>query len=137
MEYTIRPLKENDYDEILLKWWEDWGWVAPTRDFLPQNGAGGFIVYDNDIPICAGFLYVTNSQVSWVDWIISNKDFRGHLQRKEALKLLITKLSSMSEKLGNKYIYALLKHQSLIKVYEEVGYIQGDSYTKEMIKILK
>jgi hypothetical protein len=33
-------------------------------------------------------------------------------------------------------VYALIKNQSLIKMYEELGYIKGDSYTSEMIKVL-
>ncbi len=37
---------------------------------------------------------------------------------------------------GSKYSYALIKNESLIGTYEELGYIKGDSYTGEMIKVL-
>jgi hypothetical protein len=73
MDLEIRTLNSNDYDDILLKWWKDWGWDAPLKDFLPDNGTGGLIVYDGDTPICAGFVYVTNSSAAWVDWIVSSK----------------------------------------------------------------
>jgi hypothetical protein len=53
---SIRPLKENDYDDTLVGWWSDWGWTAPMRDFLPQNGKGGLMVMDGDTPVCAGFI---------------------------------------------------------------------------------
>ena len=76
MELTIRGLNENDYQEILIGWWAQWNWTAPAKDFLPDNGKGGIIVYDGDIPICAGFIYMTNSSVAWVDWIVSNKEYR-------------------------------------------------------------
>ena len=76
MDFNIRPLNSNDYDNILLGWWKDWGWVAPPKDFLPQNGEGGIIILDGDVPICAGFLYASNSNLCWVDWIISNKQYR-------------------------------------------------------------
>lgn len=134
MELTIRQLNENDYQDILVCWWKDWGWIAPEKDFLPDDGKGGYIVYDGDIPVCAGFIYVTNSRVAWVDWIISNKEYRE--KRREAITMLIDALTNLSKMSGSKYAYALIKNDSLIKTYESLGYIKGDSYTSEMIKIL-
>jgi hypothetical protein len=136
MELTIRQLNENDYQDILVNWWESWGWSAPEKDFLPDNGQGGYIVYDQEIPICAGFIYVTNSRVAWVDWIISNKDYREKEKRREAIKKLIDSLTNISKMSGSKYAYALIKNKSLIKTYEDLGYTRGDSYTSEMIKLL-
>jgi hypothetical protein len=136
MELTIRQLNENDYQDILVDWWKQWGWTAPEKDFLPDDGMGGYIVYDEEIPICAGFIYVTNSRVAWVDWIISNKEYREKTKRKEAIKMLIDSLTNISRMSGSKYAYALIKNNSLIKTYEELGYIKGDSYNSEMIKLL-
>jgi hypothetical protein len=136
MELYIRELNETDYDDILVGWWEQWGWKPPQKDFLPNDGMGGFIVYDQDVPVCAGFMYLTNSTVSWVDWIISNKEYTKKPQRKDAIKLLVSSLTDICKFTGSKYIYALIKNQSLISTYEELGYIKGDSYTSEMIKKL-
>jgi hypothetical protein len=134
MKLTIRQLNENDYQETLVKWWEDWGWTAPEKDFLPDDGKGGYIVYDEDIPVCAGFIYITNSRVAWVDWIISNKEYKE--KRREAITMLIDTLTNLSKMSGSKYAYALIKNESLIKTYESLGYVKGDSYTSEMIKLL-
>jgi hypothetical protein len=134
MELTIRQLNDNDYQDILVDWWKQWGWTAPEKDFLPDNGMGGYIVYDADIPVCAGFVYVTNSRVAWVDWIISNKEYKG--KRREAITMLVDTLTNLSRMSGSKYAYALIKNDSLIKTYESLGYVKGDSYTSEMIKLL-
>jgi len=134
--FKIHSLTESDYDNILTKWWADWGWEAPLKDFLPLDGTCGLIVYDNDTPVCAGFLYVTNSKVCWVDWIISSKKYTDREKRKQALTLLVGALTDMCKRTGSKYCYALIKHPSLINTYKELGYSQGDSYTSEMIKIL-
>ena len=136
MELTIQRLTESDYDNILVGWWNDWKWTPPQQDFLPDNGTGGFIVYDGDIPVCAGFVYVTNSSVAWVEWVISNRNYTDREGRKLALRLLIQSLTNISINSGSKYIYTLIKNQSLMKVYEEIGYIKGDSSATEMIKIL-
>ena len=136
MKLEVRLLNENDYDEILVKWWKDWKWEAPLKDFLPNNGTGGIIVFDGEEPVCAGFVYLTNSKAAWVDWIISSKTYKKRPNRKEAIRLLVASLTKMSEELGAKYLYALIKHKGLIKIYEDSGYIQGDSYSTEMIKKL-
>ena len=135
-ELQIRRLQDTDYDEILTKWWADWKWEPPKRNFLPDNGTGGLIVYDGDEPVCAGFMYVTNSDVYWVDWIISSRTYNKKPQRKNAIKLLIESMTQLCDKVGAKYVYALIKHQSLTGVYEELGYKKGDSYNYEMIKFL-
>ena len=136
MIFNLRPLKYEDYDKVLVGWWKDWDWTPPTRDFLPDDGKGGLILFEKNIPVCAGFIYNTNSKVVWVDWIISNKEYKDKEKRKKALELLIASLTNIAKDIGGKYTYALIKHPSLTKVYEEVGYIKGDSYNSEMIKSL-
>ena len=79
---------------------------------------------------------MTNSKVAWVDWIISNKKYIDKPKRKSSLILLIDTLTNAAKNAGNKFTYALIKHDGLIKTYEKLGYTQGDSYTKEMIKLL-
>ena len=136
MELYVKELNETDYEDILVGWWKQWGWEPPQKDFLPNNGKGGIMVYEGDTPICAGYMYITNSKVSWVDWIISNKEYTNKPQRRDAIKLLVSTLTEICRTTGSKYVYALIKNQSLIKTYNELGYIEGDSYTSEMIKAL-
>ncbi len=133
--FNVRQLNDADYD-TLVGWWKDWGWEPPTREFLPDDGTGGIMVLDGETPVCAGFVYATNSAVAWVDWIISNKEYRKKPERSSALKVLIESLTNISKASGSKYAYALIKHPRLMVLYEEAGYIKGDSYTSEMIKAL-
>lgn len=136
MNLNVRALQENDYDNILVQWWKDWRWTPPSKEFLPENGKGGYIVYDDEIPVCAGFMYLTNSKAVWCDWIISNFKYKDKQKRKEAILLLIATINNIAKGLDKKYIYALLKNQPLINLYKELGYVEGNSYTHEMIKIL-
>jgi hypothetical protein len=133
---SVRVLNETDYEEILTKWWKDWNWDAPSKDFLPDNGKGGVIVFDGDIPVCAGFMYATNSKAAWIDWIISSKEYRVKPNRKVAISLLIEVLTEAAKDAGFTYCYALIKSKPLIETYKQHGYLQGDSYTSEMIKKL-
>tara|TARA_R110000796_G_scaffold186460_1_gene303367 strand:- start:10747 stop:11148 length:402 start_codon:yes stop_codon:yes gene_type:complete len=133
MTLNIKPLSDNDYDDILCKWWKDWKWTAPAKDFLPDMG---YMVYYNDKPICAGYMYVTNSNVVLLEWIISSFEFKDRKIRKEAIFMLIQTITLLSANLGKKYVYSLLKSKSLIDIYQEIGYLKGDSNTQEMIKKL-
>jgi|TARA_B110000285_G_C15139075_1_gene629382 hypothetical protein len=135
MEFDIRKLNPTDYDNTLVGWWKDWGWDAPAKDFLPDDGEGGLLVLDQDIPVCAGFIYITNSKVAWVDWIISNKNYKKK-NKHEAVKLLVDRLTGLCKKSGSKYAYALIKHKGLVETYTELGYTKADNYTQEMIKAL-
>tara|TARA_R100001460_G_scaffold9049_4_gene22136 strand:+ start:17333 stop:17743 length:411 start_codon:yes stop_codon:yes gene_type:complete len=136
MEFDIRKLNSTDYDEVLVGWWKDWGWEPPAKDFLPDDGEGGFLVLDEDIPVCAGFIYVTNSKVAWVDWIISNKNYDSKKKKHSAVILLVDTLTNLAKNSGKKYSYALIKHKGLMGTYEKLGYIKADNYTQEMIKVL-
>lgn len=134
MNLTVRPLKSGDYEEILTNWWNDWNWTSPQKDFLPDDGKGGLIVLEDNVPVCAGFVYVTNSKVCWVDWIISSKERSEN--RKQAIDFLIECLTNVARNSGAKYVYALIKNNSLIKTYENQGYVKADNYNQEMIKVL-
>jgi hypothetical protein len=136
MALIVQPLNENDYDSVLVGWWNAWGWTPPKKDFLPDDGKGGIMVYDGEEPICAGFIYTTNSKVAWVDWIISSKEYRKKPERSEAIKLLVSTLTNICRNTGHKYTYALIKHPSLVETYKEIGYMKGDGYIGELIKVL-
>jgi len=135
MEFDIRKLTPSDYDNTLVDWWKEWGWEAPAKDFLPDDGEGGLMVLDNDVPVCAGFIYITNSKVSWVDWIISNKNYKNK-NKHQAVRLLVDRLTELCKKSGSKYAYALIKHEGLVETYKDLGYTKADNYTQEMIKVL-
>jgi hypothetical protein len=136
MIFDIRPLNSEDYDTILVDWWKDWGWTPPPKDFLPDNGKGGMMILDGEIPVCAGFIYMTNSDVYLLEFMVSNKKYRKKPHRKNAMGLLIETLTNISKNQGAKYCYSLLKHKSLMGTFESLGYVKGDSNTFEMIKNL-
>ena len=136
MKLNIEPLQEGDYENILYQWWKDWRWSPPSKEFLPDNGMGGFMVYDDGVPVCAGFMYLTNSKAVWCDWIISNFKYKNRQGRKEAIELLISTIANLAKELDNKFVYALIKNKPLIDTYKKVGFEEGSCYTSEMIKKL-
>lgn len=133
--FNIRILQEQDYSE-LETWWRFW-WKNgyPTQSMLPQNGTCGLMVSKNNINICAGFLYLTNSEMCMIEFIVSNHTYRDN-DRAEALEFLIFHLGNMAKEQGCKIAYTSVKHNALIKNYKNSGWIEGSKNTIEMVKIL-
>lgn len=128
-----RLLNDTDYD-ILVEWWKGWpSWknAVPPKDMLPQNGQGGVMVYKDDTNICAGFLYTTNSKIAWLEFIISNPQYRGE-HRKEAIKTTIDTLCYMAKELGFGAVFTSVKHPSLIKYFKDYGFTIDSHSSYEM-----
>lgn len=132
MDFQVRGLVEEDYDNLLVKWWESWGWPAPPRDFLPENGTGGLMVHKDGVDICAGFIYTTNSKVALTEFVISDRDYKDD-DRGEAIQFLIDCILVMVQDMGYKYAHVILKNKSLLNKYKTSGYIVSDDNVIEMI----
>ena len=135
MELSIRKIEESDWDTLTNLWnmWPEWKDKFPTKDLLPENGTGGYIVEKGSEAIVAGFLYTTNSKVGWVEWIVSNKDYRGK-DRKDALKLLISGIEHVAKASGYGIILSIARNKGLIHTFKELNYTVDDSPSFEVVK---
>lgn len=93
------------------------------------------MVSSNGADVCAGFVYMTNSKVAWIEFIVSNFHYREK-DRKEAIEFLINSLLEVCKQKGLLYAFSTLKSPSLIGMYENCGFQKGSTNTTEMIKIL-
>ena len=135
MDFSIRKLNPSDYDDLLVVWWKDWGFTPPDREVLPDNAKSGLIVFDNTKPVCAGFIYLTNSKVVLIEWIISNKKYNNKRKKVKALNFLLDALILTCSKLKIKYIKADNESKSLTKAFEKKGFKKGDVLTHLIKKI--
>lgn len=128
----IKQLNDWDYP-LLCIWWEYWKWTPPVREFLPEDGTGGFMIYsDDDTPVCAGFMYLTNSKVAWTEFIVSNPYYRGK-DRNVLIKQLIMHLTEQCRELGYEFAYTSTKHSALINKFESVGFTKGTVGSTELV----
>jgi hypothetical protein len=132
MELKVRALEETDW-ETLSFWWKQWRWPEITKEMLPMTGCGGLMVYNDDTPIAAGFLYLSNSKVAWLDWIISNPDYKES-NRKDALELLIVSLEEVAKQQDYSIIISIARHKGLINTHRKLGYTIDDTPSYEISK---
>ena len=135
MKFNIRLLNESDYDTTLTKWWQDWRGKIPPKDSLPNNGVGGFMVSKEDVNICAGFAYFTNSGIAFCEFVVSDFYYRED-DRQEAIEFLISSIDESCKQAGYKYMWMSGFNKNLVKRYKNCGYIQTQTDCVEMIKKL-
>ena len=134
MKLKVRELKESDW-ETLCSWWKWWRWPEVSKDLLPANGTGGLIIYKENIPIVAGFLYLTNSKTAIFDWVISNPEYKEK-DRSLAIKLLIDSCEQLAKINGYNIIFTFTRNKSLISIHEELGYTIDSKPSYEITKII-
>jgi len=128
-------LKDSDWN-TLVEWWSAWPeWTAPSKDFLPDNGKGGFIVEKQGEPIVAGFLYITNSKAALLEWIVSNPKYRED-DRGAAIELLIKGAESVCKKQGIKYVFSIGRTKQLINTHKKLGYTVDEKPSHEIVKTI-
>jgi len=133
MELKARQLKDSDW-ETLTAWWDSWpDWVSPSKDFLPDNGAGGLMIQKNNKPIVAGFLYFTNSKSVLLEWIISDPNYK-ETDRQEAVELLIKTAEKVCKDAGKKYMFSIGRNKNLIKLHEKTGWNVDKKASYEIVK---
>lgn len=135
MQLNIRQLNTKDYS-TLKKWWDKWKeWTAPSQEFLPDNGTGGFIVEKGNEPIVAGFVYLTNSKAALLEWIVSDPDYRES-DREEAIEMLINESEHVCKKLGYKYIFTIGRNKNLIDTHKKLKWNVDSKPSHEIVKII-
>ena len=129
----LRKLIDQDWG-TLCEWWDAWPkWVNPPKSFLPDNGKGGFMVEKDNKPICAGFIYLTNSDAVLLEWIVSDPNYRES-DRKQALELLITGAEEACKIIGKKHMFSIGRNKHLINTHEKLGWTVDTSPSHELIK---
>jgi hypothetical protein len=130
--FKSRLLEESDYPQ-LVEWWKWHRFSPPLQEMLPDNGTCGIMLSKDGINICTGFIYFTNSKMCWIEFIVSNPDYRES-DRKECLELLINSLCNLAGNYGFKVAYTNLKNASLIDRFTDCEFVKGSVNTTEMIR---
>ena len=133
-ELKVRNLVEEDYD-IICKWWKWWRWPMMPKSALPDNGKFGFMVEKNNIPIVSGFLYLSNSQMAMLEWVVSNPQYRDE-DRKEAIELLINTVEEACINMDFKHLITIGRNKHLIETHKKLGWTVDKKPSYEIIKNL-
>ena len=132
---VFRPLVKEDYD-IICDWWKKWEWPVIGKDFLPQDGLGGFMVEKNKKPIVAGFVFLTNSKGAWFDPIVSDPDYRED-DRDSAVEQLIDGVQQFCINMGVRCIFHIGRNKGLMNKFNKLGWHVDKTPSYEIVKVIQ
>lgn len=122
---------EEDFKEF-TKWWEFWRWkdrVDPQ--VFPDIG---FVIEKDGLNLCAGWLYVTNSLVAFLGFIVANP-YAPRKDVDEGLDFLIECLSQRALKEGKRLVMTTVNSPSLAKRLGKLGYVESGANLKQFIRL--
>ena len=123
MKLATRLYTAKDYD-ILTTWWNAHGSYPPKPQHL---SATGLIVEAGGNPVCAGFLYKTDSKICVFEFVVSDPNAEKEI-RDACLILLIEEIKTLASQeyeliyssvRGSKYIQRLLEGNFIIADREQ------------------
>lgn len=120
--YTVSMVNDALY-EIICVWWQAHRWQVLPRSMLPSNGV---VISVDGVPAVAGFLYLTDSKISWLEWIVGNPEMSPFVRR-PAIKKLLEVMTQLSDSLGYRVMFSSLSHRGLMTLYEEAGFEKTDT----------
>lgn len=113
--------KEKHYPLMLL-WWDERKFPATPIPLLPRTGV---VIEKKGTPICAGFVYYTDSGFAMVDHLVADKRaFKA--DRDEAVDLVIDTLVKLAKENGFLVVSAATNLPHLKERYEEHGFKGAD-----------
>lgn len=128
---TIGAFTPADYP-MVAKWWKAHGWPVLPLEALPEGG--GVIAYEGTTPLCAAWLYKTNSSISWMEWFISNPDAPKRC-RSLGLDAVIAELDTRAKAQGFKIIHTSMRHPGLIRRMKSHGFIVVDEGMTNLARV--
>ena len=113
-----------DY-ETLCMWWKQHEWLPVPVQCLPMTG---FIVDG----LAAGFLYKTDSNIAWLEWVVANKESDKE-ERSKAIDLVVDELILRAKELGYTRIFTSTNNPKLEARYHKHGFGSFDKNVTQMI----
>lgn len=113
---------------------KDWYGERGLKDFYEILPKTGFICYDdNNIPLSAGFYYLTNSSVIWLGWFVTNPK-ADYVLRRRGLDLIIDEIIKVGKESNYKFIFGESNNEALCKIYKRNNFLVGDKNSTQYIR---
>lgn len=121
--------KEQDFP-VFDEWWKKRGWIM-NPEVLPVGT--GFVVENNGVPIAAGWVYLTNSPLAWLEYVVTNPE-AGIKERGRCVDLLLSGIIARIKEAGSfKAVFTSLCSRGLMKAYERAGFTKADTGMTNMV----
>ena len=122
-ELKIRKIEIQDY-KYINKWWVDQGFKPVSLEVLPMKGLGGLII-EKEKPIAVAYLYLTNSNMGYIDNLISDPKYVSK-DRFDVIAKLMVACEKMAKDTGCLETWAMSNINGILSRCEALGYNVSD-----------
>jgi hypothetical protein len=116
--------------ELLMKWFSEWDWAAPTSKMIPENS---YFVYRENEPIAFSCFLKTDTNMALMGYTIVNK---SSIRRLEALEHLLEYIVSQAKEQGFEYMQYYTTTKGMVLAMEKQGFVSCSS-GKEVYLLVK
>lgn len=127
----LRDYRDKDFEE-LTRWWDFWRWKDRVDPSILSDI--GYVIEEDGLNLCAGWLYTTNSLIASMEFIVSNP-FAPKDRVDLALDFLIECLSQRALKEGKRLVMTTINSPSLAKRVTSLGYVESGANLKQYIRL--
>ena len=133
---TPQKIEQKYIDEIRELYTKFPDFPMPDLSLLPGNGLDGWMVLKDDKVIAACYAYIaSNSPVSWLEWIVADKDYKGP-DKSKVIQSLIEHACLELKECGYLYVFGMTTNKLLEDIYVRAGFDDSGPQGKELIKTL-
>lgn len=130
-DISINKYRPVQHYDTLSDWWKAYNWQPVHPRMLPEDG---YVVTYDTKPICAAFLYKTDSCIAWAEWIISDPTAeRG--AKDESLDMLLNHLWTKARQQGFTVLFTSTNMEKLKTRLSRVGFTQTDQNVTQFMRI--
>jgi hypothetical protein len=117
--FMIRRIEEKDLETINSWYKARRNWQVPPNDIFPETG---YIVEKEGVGYYAMWLYLSNSNIAVIDWVVSNPKVKD----RELLSKLLKYVCEEVHRFGYKYAMSIFDNNLILeKEFAKLGFIQG------------
>ena len=113
---------KNEEIALVMQWFVQWGFHPLPESSLPRLRL--MVEYDG-APLCACCVYETDSDLAWIEWVVSDKNKSGIIRR-IGVRALVAEAKKAAAERGFRVGVGLTPNTALQRVYEEEGFVVGD-----------
>ena len=132
MALTFERFEPEKHYASICGWWDAHKWPRIPLQSLPENGL--VAVVDGE-PLCAGWVYRTDSNMAWMEWLVMSpkapRPVRGY-----ALDELIRALIALAMTLGAGVVFTSCRVPRLVNRLQDHGFQVTDSAMTNLVRVL-
>lgn len=126
---TNVPFVLKDHYHVLCDWWSGHHWPVVPIEMLPSTG---IVASVGDEMVAAGFLYLTDSSVAWIEWLVTNPS-ASLKSRLRGLDHVVARLTEEAYAGTRRVIFTSSNNEGLINRLKNHGFQVGDTNTTQLL----